>query len=824
MKNIYKLRHLQLIILFSILFMLPLNTPGNAQTFETLKSNASNIDCRGERDLSPQSSFPWRKLMSDYDKINKEFILDVSHLKSTISGGLIEIVIDLTRSRYFNAGEQLDELIQFTTTQAQEGRQLFFGPAARKDDLGTSRSTIANVSTFLCLWVDIDSPDKALPADQKKAEAKKLLDEFTQQLATYGLKPSYIVESGNGYHVYFLLDKFCLHPDTDWQNAQNALVRLAKADPLVRQPASLLRVPGTFNLKDPANPKAVKIIESLRLRYSLNDFRQLTVDLAKKYQENTKTPPTAIGHGKLGFKTPCIVSLLDPSEKPPMGARHTVRLVLATYFFHEGLSIEDAIKGVMHTTDDPKKAESDVRNIYKVLERDPERYSVGCTDETLLRSLVNAGVAVCDEKTCQFKQPKAKAGNDKKTQFSACFDGLVDVVDDSGNPRFLVKENGSLVMKETHETAECILIPPPPDKIVWRMPRAKEVLKYVTEDNDQLLFNDLVTYHQSISELPEGNYYQFLAAWDMHTYLHEMFGYSPIIWFHAIAARGKSRTAKGITFVSWRGVIQTTVQEAHIIRLATNCRSTIFFDIMDLSKKVQRSNTEDIMLNRFEQGVKIPRIMYPDLGAFADTEWYILYGPTIIASNKMIDDILETRSLQIVMPETDRIFENDVMEIDALPLRERLTAFRARRIGEQLPNIGKPVAGRLGDILKPIRQMVNLACSDEAWFMDFAKREEQSRRSAGYDTDEGKVVRAIINSLGKVENGHLFHKDTLAILNSGLQDRHHMNPLRLGRITKRLGFVSYTSGNLRGIYVNLELLDRLCLRYGIQPNGGTLTV
>ena len=62
----------------------------------------------------------------------------------------------------------------------------------------------------------------------------------------------------------------------------------------------------------------------------------------------------------------------------------------------------------MHTTDHPGKAESDVRGVYKTLERDPERYSVGCGEGSHLRALVDAGIAVCDEKSCQFKNKDRK--------------------------------------------------------------------------------------------------------------------------------------------------------------------------------------------------------------------------------------------------------------------------------------------------------------------------------------------------------------------------------------------------------------------------------
>jgi hypothetical protein len=582
-------------------------------------------------------------------------------------------------------------------------------------------------------------------------------------------------------------------------------------------------VPGTYNYKDRANPKPVQIIYESGKIFATDDFKQLVLDHGPK--ESAKNVTGQATSKQLGFIPPCIESLLDPQNKPPLGHRHQVRKVISTYAFHEGWPLEDTIQKVMHTTDDLRKAENDVRGVYQVLGRDSERYSVGCGEGSQLRSLVDANIATCDEANCQFKNPKVGKEPEKKEIMSAWFEGLVEIVlDDKGKLSFLVKDGESLTLKQRHELADSILVPPSLENIIWQVPRSSEVIKHVTGDSDGQLFLDLVEYHRAISELPDDNYYNFLAAWDMHTYLMEKFEYYPIVWLYATPARGKSRTAKGMIYVSWRGVILTTVKEAHVIRLATNHRATLFFDIMDLWKKVEKAGADDIMLGRFERGGKVPRIMEPDKGPFQDTKWFEICGPTIIATNKTVNEILETRSIQIVMPETTRTFENDVKESDGLPFRERLIAFRSRWIDRQLPSVAKPVAGRLGDILKPIRQIVNMVGQDESWFLEFANHIDQLRRSDGLDSDDAKVLNAIVQSMAEVENGHLLHGFILDEINRDRPERFHMSPQRLGRITKRLGFKKYNSGDARGIYIDADLLNRLCQRYGIRQNDGVLTI
>jgi hypothetical protein len=641
----------------------------------------------------------------------------------------------------------------------------------------------------------------------------------TEKLKGYGLEPSYIIESGHGYHLYFVLDKLFIHRHSQWQTAQNALVDMAKGDILVKHPGALLRFPGTFNYKDHSNPKAVRIVSATGRVYPLDAFRKLTLDYAPKQPPKSKDGQS--GHRKLGFVPPCINHLLDPSNKPPIGYRHQVRLNLAIFGYNAGWTIEDTVSKVMHTTDHPRKAELDVGGVYEVLETDPNRYSVGCGEGSSLRALVAAGIAQCDEKQCEFKTPKKR--QEKQTKYSAWFDTLVDIVlDDKGKIAFLVKEKDSVLLKYEHDLPDVTLLPPPKNLIAWLLPRASEVMKYM-HDNDFKLYEDLVNYHMSISDLADVKQYKFIAVWDMHTYLYNRFEYSPILYLYAIPARGKTRTAKGIIYVSWHGMHLPTIKEAHIIRLANDHKAVLFFDIMDFWKKTESSGADDIILNRFEKGGKVSRVLYPERGPFQDMVTYDVFGPTIIASNEQIHPILDTRCVRIMMPESNKTFNQAVREIESLPFRERLVAFRARWMDRPLPEPDNPASGRLGDILKPIRQIVNAVCPDEAWLLEFASQVQDLKKIESLDTDDAMVVDAILKAQTHVENGHLLHSHTLEIINRNRSDRYHMSPQRLGKITNRLGFKSYNSGDARGIYIDEELLNRLCQRYGIKLETAPLT-
>ena len=137
--------------------------------------------------------------MSNFRHLEKieKFIADITTYKE-FAGGMIEAVIDLTSSKYFESTKDIKELVNFAFQNADAGHEVFFGPAIREKDLGNQRSDFKNVLLVKSCWVDIDSLDKDLPADQKLSAAKRLLDEFVENLKGYELERSYIIESGHG--------------------------------------------------------------------------------------------------------------------------------------------------------------------------------------------------------------------------------------------------------------------------------------------------------------------------------------------------------------------------------------------------------------------------------------------------------------------------------------------------------------------------------------------------------------------------------------------------------------------------------------------------
>lgn len=406
-------------------------------------------------------------------------------------------------------------------------------------------------------------------------------------------------------------------------------------------------------------------------------------------------------------------------------------------------------------------------------------------------------------------------------QYSGYFEGLVDIVEKGGNPAFLVKDNGNLEVVSHLDVNGVRLLPPPREAIQWLLPRAEEVLKYLAGDSDKQLYIDLLEYHKCISELPSEEYYDLLVAWDLHTYLLEKFSYSPYLYFFAVAERGKSRTGKGLSYVAYRGFRTETLNEAQIIRLANDCKATLFIDTKDLWKIAEKKGIQDVLLGRFEKGSKIPRVLYPEKGAFKDMVFYEVFGPTIIATNIKVDEILETRAIEINMPETDKLFDNDVKPELSLSYKERLVAFRARNFNADLPEVDKPVRGRLGDIIKPLLQIVRFVYPErEDPFIEVIARVDALRRLERSISIEAEIIKAVIELENKVTgDGKLSVEDVCREMNLSRMGRFTVNSYSIGRKLTAMGLRrTRMSDGSSGIFFDPDLNERLAIRYGVNQH------
>ena len=350
---------------------------------------------------------------------------------------------------------------------------------------------------------------------------------------------------------------------------------------------------------------------------------------------------------------------------------------------------------------------------------------------------------------------------EKERVCCASFPGLVDIAEQNGKPVFLVKMPRSISVRQEFDDGDVILIPPPMENLPYLLPRAEKVLEYYARykedsrtDVDRELFDDLVSYHRQCADLHDRPAYDLLAAWVLHTYQIENAGHSPLIWLYGPPERGKSRIGKAMTWVAYRGVILGTLNEANLIRMATDLKASLFFDASDLEKKLRQEHSLDLFLQRVERGVAVSRVLHPTLGAFEDTSYFSVFGATVVATNSPLKEGLETRAICIAMLPTLQVFNDDVTPEAALPLKERCVAFRARHLGSALPSYLKKFEDRLGDITRPIFQIIHMIRPDrEVQLYEFIGRVVTQQRLANADSREVAIAQALLDAAGHVDKG-----------------------------------------------------------------------
>lgn len=412
-----------------------------------------------------------------------------------------------------------------------------------------------------------------------------------------------------------------------------------------------------------------------------------------------------------------------------------------------------------------------------------------------------------------------------KTEYSLDPPGAIETLSD-GNRLIYYTENHELV--ELIKTDGRIYSPPPKSNCPYYIPDAAKVTRYIKLHSshncqeDLKLYQELLEYHKSISDLPDEDHYELLVLWDFHTYLMEKIHFSPILYLYAVKERGKSRTGKGCIYVSKRGIWTEAVREADIIRWGNDHKAALGFDVKDAPRKFKYANCDDLILARFEKGSVSSRTLWPEKGAFKDTKTYNLFGPTIIATNRPVDDILESRSISIDMKPTSKKFNQPVVPEDAFELKCKLAAFRIAHFKDSLVEAEKPVNGRLGDIITPLHSILLTYFPDKkSDFFRLLRKIELQKKDEATDTLEAKLIEIISEMDKLVTSGFLKTADVTKKFNEGKNERLSLAEDTIGKILKGLGFAKRRNAGARGIYYDPELIAKLRFQYGISDTNDT---
>ena len=139
-----------------------------------------------------------------------------------------------------------EELLGYAVHLFDGGHDVYFQPTLLKAAPRRGRGKKQNIAGGSVLWVDRD-----VRQGESHAVVLKKLKDFSPT-------PTLIVKTGNGYHCYWALNEF-VRDLSELESRNNWLRSRLQGDPCW-DAAHILRVPGTMNFKDAANPKKVEIV------------------------------------------------------------------------------------------------------------------------------------------------------------------------------------------------------------------------------------------------------------------------------------------------------------------------------------------------------------------------------------------------------------------------------------------------------------------------------------------------------------------------------------------------------------------------------------
>jgi len=467
----------------------------------------------------------------------------------------------------------------------------------------------------------------------------------------------------------------------------------------------------------------------------------------------------------------------------------------------------------------------------------------------------------------QVKKDLLKESKDNKVSYLAAFPNLVDLVENDDNVlEFMVfdpsakKCTSTTVIEIDGRTYKTPIKKLLPTNMVF--PKKEEVEKYIfarnhyrteaisntiihttnnntttddTDDTDDLtkltiregvsinewdiaLYNDIIFYLQERAELPDEKLYDLITLWVFHTYAMERADFSPIIYFLGLPEKGKSRMLKAMTYIARRGLRKISLTDAQILRDCTHLDATLAMDMMNLWNKIEKAGSEDVFLNRPERGIDVSRVNRPDKGAFADTDYYTVFGPTIFATNELIDEILDTRAIPIVMKKSKKEFCKKVQPNDALDLKNRLTAWRACTMGDEWSEVGRIAGSRLGDITQPLYQIVkNINPEREQTLIDIVKDIEIKRVKEKADTLSGQIISAALKCVTEVTHGYLKSQIITNKFNEDKLEKEKISSRKILNKLKTMGFETTVAGDgAAAIFWNVDLIVSLKEEFGVQ--------
>ena len=182
----------------------------------------------------------------------------------------------------------------------------------------TGQGTKENIREVIAFYADVEAGQ----IGHKKISFYQTKEDALKAIRSFKYRPSFIIDSGHGYHCLWLFkEPYILGEDVDleyYEAMNRGIQKVLKAD-TTADVTRILRVPGSFNVKDPAHPVKCELVDNSGARYNLEDFEDYITPVwsteSAETELNLKLEKVKVSRKSLSPRVNKIISEgADPSD------------------------------------------------------------------------------------------------------------------------------------------------------------------------------------------------------------------------------------------------------------------------------------------------------------------------------------------------------------------------------------------------------------------------------------------------------------------------------------------------------------------------------
>ena len=413
-------------------------------------------------------------------------------------------------------------------------------------------------------------------------------------------------------------------------------------------------------------------------------------------------------------------------------------------------------------------------------------------------------------------EPEAKPKAVTKTVIP----GIVDLIKEDNRIKYLTLNEGILTT-QNYITIDNITYEPKQD-LPFFYPSPEAFFYFMKNKDEAKLLADIEQFIRQYLELPNESGYLILALWVLHTYLIDKFNCTPIIYFYGILETGKTRAGEILFQLAYKAQFETSPTEAVLFRSSEYFKPSLILDELKIWGIEGDKEVARLLKSRYKRGLKVARCDLKHSKGEDEIKFFDAFGPTVICTDQKMPPELESRCLLFIMQKNiSPEVEDDIDQVKAQELRDRLTAFRARNLDKDLPNPAKMARRRLQEITKPLQQILIFTDPDrESELKEYVKFTREMREIEESLTLQGEIINAIIETYqaDMLTGGKFLVADIADFINKNRKEKEQINSRTIGRIIKQLGYQSARTKAGRAYLFDQKKTLNLAKRFGLETS------